>query len=37
MADFKTDLRELSVAITIGLYKTGIVFNVSDLYSKDFF
>lgn len=34
MADIKTHLRELSVAITIGLFKLGINFKLSDLYNS---
>jgi hypothetical protein len=38
MADIKTHLRELSVATTIGLLKSGVEFNKDELYdSKRFF
>ena len=38
MADIKTHLRELSVATTVGLLKSSIVFQLEDLYdSKIFF
>lgn len=37
MADIKTHLRELSVAITIGLLKKGINFNLTDLYDSERF
>ena len=38
MADIKTNLRELSVATTIGLLKNGMPFNLQNLYNpKTFF
>jgi|GEM_PF-790485 hypothetical protein len=37
MADIKTHLRELSVAVTIGLLKDGISFSCSDLYNPSTF
>lgn len=37
MADIKTNLRELSVATTIGLLKNGISFNLQDLYDATTF
>lgn len=37
MADIKTHLREISVAITVGLLAKGEDFALEDLYDKDFF
>lgn len=37
MADIKTHLRELSVAVTVGLLNKGISFTVSDLYRSSSF
>ncbi|MGN1356344.1 MAG: hypothetical protein ACI4VX_01485 [Succinivibrionaceae bacterium] len=37
MADFKTDLRELSVATTLGLLVNNINFRLEDLFRQDFF
>lgn len=37
MADIKTHLRELSVAVTVGLLKNNIYFKQSDLYSSQYF
>lgn len=37
MANIKTNLRELSVAVTVGLLKNNIDFNLTDLYNTNFF
>ena len=37
MADIKTHLREISVAVTVGLLAKGEDFALEDLYDKDFF
>lgn len=37
MANIKTNLRELSVAVTVGLLKNNIDFNLTDLYNTRFF
>ena len=37
MADIKTHLRELSVAVTIGLLKSHTAFSVEDLYDPAHF
>lgn len=37
MADIKTHLRELSVAVTVGLLADGAAFTLNDLYDIDFF
>ncbi len=37
MADLKTHLRELSVAVTVGLLSKGKKFTLEELYNKNFF
>lgn len=37
MADIKTHLREISVAVTVGLLAKGEFFTLEDLYNTDFF